>query len=91
MEKTWNETLANEIIKFCIEYEVFEKTKSEEELKKIVHHHLNDEAFIENIINTFISTARTRNDMDVEKLKMILIELEKIRLELEYKDYNKVR
>ena len=43
---------------------------------------------IETIINTIIIRAKTQKNLDVEKLKRILIGLEMVRLELEYKDYS---
>jgi len=46
--------------------------------------------YIETIINTIILRAKTHKNLDVEKLKEMLLELEKIRLELEYKDHTKV-
>jgi len=79
--------LINDIVQFCYEYDVIDKGISEDEIKSIVYHKLDEPDFIEDIINTIIKNTRTRNDIDVGKIIALLIELEKIRLELEYKDY----
>jgi len=78
--------LVDEIANFCFEYGVINSGVDESELKSIICNHLNEEEFIENIINTIITKTRTRGDIDTGKLIALLMELEKIRLELEYKD-----
>jgi len=47
---------------------------------------LKDVSFIESLINTIIVKTKKSKDIDVEKLKELLLELEKIRLDLEYRD-----
>jgi len=82
--------LVNKIVRFCFDCEVLDETSNQCETETIVDQRLDDVEFIENLINTVIVTSRGRKNLDVEQLKELLIELEKIRLELEYKDYSKV-
>jgi len=89
MEIMKRDNLTDKIAKFCFDYGVIDRAIDEDELKSIIYNQLYEESFIENIINTLITTTRTRSDINVKELKVILIELEKIRLELEYKNYNK--
>jgi len=79
--------LIDKITDFCLEYSIIDDTLNADDFKCILNTHLKDEAFIENLINTIIVSVRTRNNVDIEVLKEILIGLEEIRLELEYKDY----
>jgi len=67
-----------------------ESVLKKDEIKVIVADCLEKAEYIELIINTIIHRAKTHKNLDVEKLKEILIELERVRLELEYKDYAKV-
>jgi uncharacterized protein YqeY len=87
MEK---EVLVNELVEFCFEYGVIEKGANENDIKRIIHKQLSEEEFIENIINTIIARTRTRNDIDTGKIIELLTELEKARLELEYKNHKVV-
>jgi len=78
--------LINEVIAFFYTYGIFQEAFDEHELKSIIYHHLDEEAFVENIINVIITKAREREDIDTERLKALLIGLERIRLDLEYTD-----
>lgn len=60
------------------------------EIKIIVDDCLDKPEYLETIINTIIIKAKTHKVTDVEMLKAMLLELERIRLELEYKEYNAV-
>ena len=80
--------LVNEIIKICFEYGVINKDENEDEIKSVIYHRLDEEEFIENLINAIITKTRIRNDIDTGKLIEVLTELEKIRLELEYKNHS---
>ena len=87
MEK---KVLVEKIIRFCFDCEVFDKSTNQRETATIVAKRLEDAEFVESLINTIITRARTLKDLDVKELKELLIELERVRLELEYKDYNMV-
>ena len=80
------ETLVNEIISFCYEYELFGKSVREDLIRKVIEERLEESEFIENLINTIIVKTKNREDIDVQNLKELLLELEKVRLELEYKE-----
>ena len=79
--------LVKKIVRFCFECEVFDKSSNQSETETIVSKRLEDTWFVESLINTIITRARTHKKLDVDELKELLIELEKIRIELEYKDY----
>jgi len=83
--------LVKKIVGFYFETGLLDETiLKKDEIKLIVDDCLGKVEYIELIINTIIHRAKTHKNLDVEKLKEILIELEKVRLELEYKDYAKV-
>ncbi|MCL2400909.1 MAG: hypothetical protein FWC91_14355 [Defluviitaleaceae bacterium] len=87
MKNMGKNVLVNEIVNFCFDYGVIHESIDEDELKSIVYNHLEEEPFIENLINTIIIKSKSCPTLDIDRLKDLLIELEKIRLELEYKDY----
>lgn len=82
--------LIDRLIKFCFEYGVIDKDVNEDKIKMIMYNNLDEEEFIENIINTIIAKTRKQNDIDVGEIIELLTELEKIRLELEYKDHSNI-
>jgi hypothetical protein len=82
--------LVEEIIKFCIEYGIINKTVNESEIKNEIYNHLNDNGYIGIIINTLITRTRNRNDIDTGKLIEIITELEYIRYELEGNNYGEI-
>jgi len=75
--------LVNEIASFCYEYRLWNRAIKIDELKNIIEFQLKDFEFVESLINTIIVKTNHKN-IDVEKVKKILLELDKIRLELEY-------
>jgi hypothetical protein len=77
--------LVNEIVGFCFEYGIFNKSEEIKNIKLSIFHQLEDVVFVEQFINLLIIKTKNRHDIDFEKLKMLLLELERIRLELEYK------
>ena len=79
--------LISEIISFCFDYGVM---IDEEEVKSKIDSQLEDVDFLETLINTIIIKAKQSPNVDLDKVKELLLELEIIRLELEYKDYSKV-
>lgn len=82
------DTLVNEIAEFGFKYGVFNKSLGVDEIKKGLEDMLEDSAFIETLINTIIIKTKGNKNIDTRKLKLILLHLEKIRLELEYDDYD---
>ena len=76
--------LTSEIIEFCINNELFQQSEELRALKGSIEHQLVDAVFVEGLINRLIVKTKNRKGIDVEKLKQLLLELERIRLELEY-------
>ena len=79
--------LINEIIGFCFDYGVL---IDENEVRTKIDIKLNEAAFVESLINTIIIKEKNSSNINPIKVKELLLELEKIRLELEYKEYDKV-
>ena len=76
--------LVNEIVDFCIEYGLFKSISKIDELKKRIAYQLNDSAFVESLINTVIVKSKRYGTMADEKIVDLIVELEKVRLDLEY-------
>ena len=75
--------LIREIVSFCLDYGI---KLSEKEVKTKVEIYLTKAEFIESLIGTIISKAKRNKNMDITKVKELIIELEKIRLDLEFKE-----
>ena len=78
--------LISEIVKFCFDYNEL----IDSEIKAKVESRLKEPQFVETLINTIYLKAADSKNFDIEKLVAMLLELEKIRLELEYKNRNLV-
>jgi hypothetical protein len=65
---------------------MFNNPIGENELKTMIEIWIESTEHIESLINTIIIKTSERSDIDIEKLKILLLELERIRLELEYKE-----
>ena len=83
--------LINEIIEFCLKYRLFNRAIRTDEIKRNIGSRLDDCIFVENLINTIVLKTRKRKNTDVHKIKNLLLELEKIRLDLEYNGRDKER
>ena len=77
-------TLVNEIVDFALEYGIFNISGAISEIKTKIEHQLVDYEFVEGLINMIIVKTKDHKDIDTGRLIKLLIELEKIRLELEY-------
>jgi len=77
--------LINEIVSFCLDYGVLIDRR---EVKSKIEEGLEKAELIENLINTIFIKAKNGKIRDIEKVKELLIELEKTRLDLEFRDYN---
>ena len=77
--------LANDVTDFCIEYRIFNTTCGTKEIKDRIEEQFDDVIFVEGLINMIIVRAKNHTDIDTGKLIELLTELEKLRLELEYK------
>ena len=80
--------LVDEIVRFSLKYRIFNTKIEIGELRNRIECNLKDSVFVENLINTIIVKTNNRKKLDIEKLKELPLELEKIRLDLEYKDGN---
>jgi len=59
---------------------------TEKELEFLIKDKLETASFVEILINTIIIRAKKHKGIDIELVKELLLELEKIRLDLEYEN-----
>jgi len=85
MEQKKLTRLASELTDFCLENKIFNITCGVKEIKQRIEEQFCDVAFVEGIIKLINDKARNRQDIDADKLIELLAELERLRLELEYK------
>lgn len=80
--------LVKEIIKMCKYFKIIENNVNEYFIEKKIIDGLNDIIFVENLLNIFYQKLKTNKfkNINIKKFKNILIELEKIRLNLEFKE-----
>ena len=78
--------LIDEIVRFGSLYGLFDKKIRIYEIRNTIETQLANVDFVESLINTIIRKTRNRKNIDTEKLKELLLELEKIRLDFEYKE-----
>ena len=76
--------LAAEISDFCNSYRIFDDSGKTSVSAEKIDEQLKEIWFVEHLIHMFIIKARYRKNMNIPKLKELLLELEKIRLDLEY-------
>ena len=84
MEK---DILVREIVSFCLDYGVLINKK---EIEQKIEQGLESAELIEDLYNTIFRRAKRDRSMDIKRVIELLVELERVRLELEFKDYNKV-
>jgi len=78
--------LVGKIIDFCYRYDVLDDSSIEiSELKNIIEKRLDEAHFVESLINTIILRTKKYSGIDIERVIELLTELEKRRLEIEYK------
>jgi len=74
--------LISAIVRFCFDYdEVIDN-----EIRERVESKLGNPVFIENLICTIHTKTRHNRNIDIKLVKSMLLELEKMRLDLEYPD-----
>ena len=78
--------LIKEISNFCIQYGIFKGRVENSEIEIGIEIGLENIEFIESLINTIINRVGHNENIDIEKVKFILLELERIRLDLEYSE-----
>ena len=80
--------LIKEIIKTCQYFKIMEKDINHYYVEKKIIDGLEDIIFVENLLNIFykkMKYKRFKQTLNQDRLKRLLIELEKIRLNLEFK------
>ncbi len=77
--------LASGLTDFCLASGIFNITCGTKEIKQRITEQFDDVVFVEGLINMIIVKAKELEDIDTGKLVELLAELEKVRLELEYK------
>lgn len=79
--------LVKEIIKTCQYFKVLQVSDSDIYVEKKIIDSLDDIIFVENLLNIFYQKMKLKRfkNLDQNRLKRLLIELEKIRLNLEFK------
>ena len=85
MEQKKLTRLAGELTDFCIECKIFNITCGAKEIKQRIEEQFCDVVFVEGLINLMIVKSKNQKDIDTGKLVELLSELERLRLELEYK------
>lgn len=81
--------LIKEIIKTCKYFKIIENEIDYNYIEKKIIDGLDDIIFVENLLNVFYRKTKSRkfkNTINKNRLKNILVELEKIRLNLEFKE-----
>jgi len=80
--------LVNDIVEFYfMTNSLHESIIKRDEAKIVIDDCLEKAEHIETIINTIIIKLKTYRNLDIDKIKEMLLELERVRLELEYKNY----
>lgn len=80
--------LVKEIVKSCMFFKVFPKYSDDNLIEKKIIDGLEDIIFVENLLNILykkMKLKRFKDSLNFNRLKKLLIELEKVRLELEFK------
>lgn len=80
--------LVKEIIKMCKFFKIMDYEINEYLVEKRIIDGLDDIIFVENLINVFykkMKSKRFQKSLNKDRLTKLLIELEKIRLNLEFK------
>jgi len=80
----------NELSSFCYRYILYDKSIDVDTFKRHLEHQLEDIDFVETLIREIIVKTQNRRDIDIETVKRIRLELETIKLNLEYQEYSAV-
>ena len=79
--------LVEELAGFFFVYGFFGRELEESAIKKIIETSLERIELVESLINKLNKEAKKCKHIDIEKLKAFLLELERIRIELDFKDF----
>jgi len=75
--------LISAIVRFCFDYDEV----IDDEIREAVESKLANPDFIENLISTIHMKARNGRNIDFKLVKVMLLELERRRLDIEYPDH----
>ena len=79
-----------ELAGFLFIYGIFGREVEESTIRKIIENSLEQIELVETLINKINKEAKKRRYINVEKLKELLLELERIRIELDFENYTKM-
>ena len=82
--------LANDVTDFAIKYGIFNIKCGTREIKSRIEEQFCDVVFVEGLINMIIVKAKNHKNIDTGKLIELLTELERLRLQLEYKEPERI-
>ena len=74
--------LISAIVRFCFDYDEV----IDDEIREKVQSKLTSANFIENVISTIHIKTRNSSNIDTKQIKAMILELEKMRLDIEYPD-----
>ena len=80
--------LSNEIAHFCCYFNLLENPVDNKQIKENIKKQLDDVVFVENLYNTIFKKAKQYKILKRARIKALLIELEKIRIDLENKEFD---
>jgi len=78
--------LANDVTDFCFEYGVFNTTCGANEIKKRIEEQFIDPVFVKGLIGMITDKVKLQKNVDIDKMMELLLELDSLRAELEYKE-----
>jgi len=81
--------LARELTDFCLEHKIFIISCGVKEIKQRIEEQFDDVVFVEGLIKIIIDKTKKDEKIDTDKLVELLTELERLRLQLEYKTLKK--
>ena len=83
------EILIEKIVDFYVEYSLCNKSTNLDELRTKIGNQLRDCDYLDDLINTIYVKTRYLKYLNNDDIVTMLLELEKIRLELEYPELKK--
>jgi len=90
LERMDRTVLADKIASFCFDYHIIDLSKAQMiEVINQIESKLDEVEFVENLINIIFTKIRQHRNTNLEKAKELFLELDAIRWDLEFKDYNK--
>lgn len=84
-----NYKLSKEVIQTCKYFKIIKCKFNNEFVEKKIIDGLEDIRFVENLINIFYSKIKIKEykrKLNIKRIKKLLIELEKVRINLEFKE-----